>query len=286
MPSFWVLLDHDILEFEVAVHDAAIVQVGHSLKQMRNEGLSCSLIRKSIFLQVSVERERIQLQDNISGVLSFVYALKPADVGVAGVAEHPELLAEGGLAVVVVLREVDRPLEGLDGNFPPRCETDGVIYAGGHAFSDFFDGLEGGVETQLHDEFPAQNLAEHLQLRPLIGLHTQLHALFWVFVEDEADAVGLAQPVGHLPLWKELLDSSCAGSQTGARSRSGRQRAAGCGQWNAGSPSPRPTAAALRSAQPCQLKWMKHCSHPHTAYTRTRWSSAPAQPGFMHLVHY
>lgn len=171
MPSFSVLLDHNVLQLQVAVHDAAIVQICHSLKQMRNEGLGCSLIRESIFLQVPVERERIQLQDNIGGVLSLIDSLKLADVGVAGVAEHSELLAEGGLAVVVVLREVDRPLEGLDGNFLARGEVDGVIYAGGHALADFFDGLEGGVETQLHDEFPAQNLAEHLQLRPLAGLH-------------------------------------------------------------------------------------------------------------------
>ena len=141
---------------------------------------------------------------------------------------------KGYLAVVVVLREVDRPLEGLDRHLPARGETDGVIDAGGHALADFFDGLEGGVEAQLHDEFPAQNLAEHLQLGPQLGLHAQLHALFGLFVEDEADAVGLAEPVGSLPLSKELPDSSCAGSQTAARSRSGRRRAAGCGRWSAG----------------------------------------------------
>lgn len=136
-----------------------------------------------------------------------------------GVAEHLELLAEGSLAIVVVLREVHRPLEGFDGDFLARGEVDGVIDAGSHALADFFDGLEGGVETQLHNEFPAQNLAEHLQLGPELGLHAQVDALFGLFVDDEADAVSLAEPVGNLRLSKELPDSSCEGSQTASRNR-------------------------------------------------------------------
>jgi hypothetical protein len=108
-----------------------------------------------------------------------------ADVAVTALSQHLELLAEGGLsqwkgylAITVVLREVDGSLEGFDGNLSPRGETDCIIDAGSHPLPDLFDGLEGGVETQLHDVLSTQNSAEHLQMGPILSSYTEVDALF------------------------------------------------------------------------------------------------------------
>lgn len=102
------------------------------------------------------------------------------------------------LSIIVILREVDRSLEGLDGYFFSVGKVDSVIDAGGHPLADFLDGLEGGVEAQLDNELAAQRLAEQLQLLFILGLDRQLDCVILAGLEDETDALGLAQSVGDL----------------------------------------------------------------------------------------
>ena len=60
---------------------------------------------------------------------------------------------KGYLAVVVVLGEVDRTLEGFYCHLSARGEVERVVDTGGHPLPYLLYCLEGVVETQLHHVF-------------------------------------------------------------------------------------------------------------------------------------
>jgi hypothetical protein len=155
-------LDHDVLKLEVAVHDALFVQVGDSLEEIDHDDLGLLNVWKAALLEVSVERQWVELQDHIGRILSLEDRVELADVFVVELGEDLELLHEGNLhegrgylAVVVVLREVNRALEALDGDLTSVGEVDRVVDTGSHALAYLLVCLEGSVKPELHDEFSA-----------------------------------------------------------------------------------------------------------------------------------
>lgn len=108
------------------------------------------------------------------------------------------MLSKAYLAIVVILREVDRSFERLDGYLFSVGKVDSVVDACGHSLADFLDGLEGRVKPQLHDELSAQHLAEHLQLLFIFTLDGQFHRVILACLEDKPDSFRFSQSVGDL----------------------------------------------------------------------------------------
>lgn len=154
------------------------MQVGHSFKEMHDDSLGVGLCREAKLLQITVEREWIQLQDDVGRIICLINSFKIADAVMAALSKHLELFAEGSLAIAIVLSEVDRAFERFDGDLLPSGEVEGVVHAGSHALSYLFDGLEGSVEAQLHDVLATQNSAEFLKLLAIFRQHAEIDALF------------------------------------------------------------------------------------------------------------
>lgn len=79
------------------MHDALIVEVPYSFKEIHHYPLSLLLVRKAELLQVAVEGEGIELEDDIGWVLSLVNAVYLAEVFVVDFSQNFELFAEGDL---------------------------------------------------------------------------------------------------------------------------------------------------------------------------------------------
>jgi len=67
------LLDHDVLQLEVAVHDAPLMEVRYSLQQVNHDGLRLLQSGKAVFLDVAVEGEWVKLQYDVRGIVGLVY---------------------------------------------------------------------------------------------------------------------------------------------------------------------------------------------------------------------
>ena len=92
-----LLLDHDVLQLEVAVHDAPLVQVRHTLEQVHHDGLRLLQRGETAFLDVPVERERVQLQYDVRGVVTLVDRHQLAEISVVHQGQHLELAQKRGL---------------------------------------------------------------------------------------------------------------------------------------------------------------------------------------------
>ncbi len=75
-----VLLDHNILEFQVSVHDSSLMHVIDSLEQASHDTFDFGFIRETVLLQVSIQREAEEFHDDIGGIFCFEYALKLTNV--------------------------------------------------------------------------------------------------------------------------------------------------------------------------------------------------------------
>lgn len=79
----WILgifLDHNILKFEISVHDSPLMHVIDSFKQASHDSLNFGLVWETVFLKISVQRKAEEFHDDISGILCFENTLKLANV--------------------------------------------------------------------------------------------------------------------------------------------------------------------------------------------------------------
>lgn len=94
------------------------MQVRNPFQQVNHDDLHLIQRRKSTFLDIAIQRERIKLEDNIRGVISLINGEQLAQIFMVNHRQNLELIKEGHLhnlkaylPIIVILREVDRSLE-------------------------------------------------------------------------------------------------------------------------------------------------------------------------------